>query len=45
MCEYCDNIQRKELVNYTDNIEKAWIEIIDNDKEFVVRLPLKKANE
>lgn len=36
MCEYCDNIQRKELVNYTDNIEKAWIEIIDN--EFILCL-------
>lgn len=27
MCEYCDNIQTRELTNYTNHLEKVWIEI------------------
>lgn len=35
MCKYCDNIIKAEIINYTDNMEKVWIEYsskhINND--------------
>ena len=36
MCERCDNIKEKELTNYTNNVEKVWIEFINN--EFILCL-------